>query len=239
MRTRHIIGMLVAVVLGVAALPSVAVAQTSQEPWTLTAVCTPAEDFPGSRQFRIHRPGGSPGDFTLWNAFGGRPPIQDVAPEGDSYWLVPAAADVNSSNTTWLFYPGGATAMPANYTACLTLSGQRRVRPGERADHGHLDGQGRHRHGDRPAHHRQHHTARPGVPPNPVPADGGVATAIEVIAGPAVEEVRTASVTTELPAGVTTSPSATITVSPCVAPIPPPVTFTLTKTPDRTDGRRR
>lgn len=92
--------------------PITPVAQTNS---TLTAVCTPAADFPAFRQMRITNPNPYPIGFTLENISNGAT-ISDSAPSGQTFWNMPAVGI--GSNTIRLTTATNIQVKASSATIC-------------------------------------------------------------------------------------------------------------------------
>lgn len=206
----------------VGALPAASAAPRAAG-WGLTSFCTPSQDFPESRRFRVTNNTGAMTTVTLRNQNSGAT-VQHSAPPGQSFVLVPAAADPNAANTTQLIVEGVTVATKAaNNKACSSLEGDAVCVPGTGAFT--VTWKLRNN-GTGPSTVTS--VSIPGLvlTPNPVPPNV-VASATETVGAPASGSVtRPLTVGVDLGSGITETLTSTVVLGKCEGPV---ASFTFTK----------
>lgn len=209
--------------------PAPASAQVVPSQWGLTSFCTPSQDFPEFRRFRVTNNTGAAQPATLFNqTFGGSNTFD--ASTGQSFHNVPAnPTSPSSANTTQLRVQGvTVNTKAANNKACSDLVGSAVCDTSNRR----YDITWTLKNNGTGPSTIVSNTRGLTFSPTTLPANAA-ATATEQVAAPASgSTVVTLSVEVDLGSSVIGNPEASVTLGECGDPIPPVIDFTFTKTPN-------
>jgi hypothetical protein len=229
---RRLLRVMLAVVIlgGTLLIAAPASVVQARDGFTLTSLCTPSQDFPAFRRFRINNANTFTARATVRNRDNGQSVTVDAAP-GQTFVNVPAGP---GSNTTQLIVNGDVKdTKAANNRACSSLRGLATCN----STTGRFDIAWTLINNNTGALTILE-TSIPGLVFSPTQVPGnGTATARESVPGPASTTVdRELIVTVDLGAQVIGRPAATVTLGECRPPLPPKVEFTFTKTPSVTQA---
>ncbi len=217
-----------AILGSVVAMAAPALADISQ--FRLVSLCTDVDDFDaGLRTWRVDNGSGAAATITLRNQTTGQSVTETV---GTGQNVVNAPASSTGPNTTILTVEGqqGQIVKASNNRVCASLNGNAVCDPAAKQTT--ITWTLENNDPSASANVTGTNPTGASFSPLPVPPQGS-ATATEVVPGPATPGTRTLEVSVNV-GGIGTSPDATVNLSACQGTIPPQLSFTFTKTADRT-----